>query len=79
MHHDTEPEFDPDALREKYRIERDKRMRDDGVAQYIEVAVRYFGADERYTVEGSPISGRTEPAARYQPSSTRCTGESCAG
>ena len=48
-------------------------------AQDIEVAVRYFGADERYTVEGSPISGRTEPAARYQPSSTRCTGESCAG
>ena len=29
--------FDPDALREKYRAERDKRLRDDGNEQYIEV------------------------------------------
>jgi cation diffusion facilitator CzcD-associated flavoprotein CzcO len=29
--------FDPDALREKYRIERDKRLRDDGNQQYLEV------------------------------------------
>ncbi|HYM16630.1 MAG TPA: NAD(P)/FAD-dependent oxidoreductase [Dehalococcoidia bacterium] len=29
--------FDPDALREKYRQERDKRLRDDGNEQYIEV------------------------------------------
>ncbi len=29
--------FDPDALREKYRLERDKRMRVDGNAQYREV------------------------------------------
>ena len=29
--------FDPDALREKYRRERDKRLRDDGNQQYIEV------------------------------------------
>jgi len=29
--------FDPDALREKYRIERDKRLRADGNQQYIEV------------------------------------------
>ena len=29
--------FDPDALREKYRIERDKRMRPDGIAQYQEL------------------------------------------
>ncbi len=28
--------LDPDALREKYRIERDKRLRDDGDEQYIE-------------------------------------------
>ena len=26
--------FDPDALREKYRIERDKRLRPDGIDQY---------------------------------------------
>ena len=32
------PAFDPDALREKYRIERDKRLRDDGNDQYVEVA-----------------------------------------
>ena len=30
--------FDPDALREKYRTERDKRIRGDGNAQYVEVA-----------------------------------------
>src|SRR5215470_2834497 len=29
--------FDPDALREKYRAERDKRIRSDGNEQYIEV------------------------------------------
>src|SRR5205085_9351552 len=29
--------FDPDALREKYRAERDKRLRDDGNEQYVEV------------------------------------------
>ncbi len=29
--------FDPDALREKYRIERDKRLREDGNDQYVEV------------------------------------------
>jgi len=28
-------EFDPDALREKYRIERDKRVRDDGDDQFL--------------------------------------------
>ena len=32
------PEFDPDALREKYRLERDKRIRRDGNDQYVEVA-----------------------------------------
>jgi len=31
-------DFNPDALREKYRSERDKRRRDDGNAQYQEVA-----------------------------------------
>ena len=30
-------DFDPDALREKYRLERDKRLRGDGNNQYIEV------------------------------------------
>ena len=30
--------FDPDALRERYRQERDKRLRDDGDDQYVEIA-----------------------------------------
>ena len=33
-----ERNFDPDALREKYRQERDKRLRADGNDQYIDVA-----------------------------------------
>ncbi len=32
-----ELDFDPDALREKYREERDKRLRADGNSQYVEV------------------------------------------
>jgi cyclohexanone monooxygenase len=36
--------FDPDALREKYRLERDKRLRPDGVGQYQPPA----GAFSRY-------------------------------
>ena len=31
------PDFDPDFLRKKYREERDKRLREDGNEQYIEV------------------------------------------
>ncbi|MEE4360748.1 MAG: NAD(P)/FAD-dependent oxidoreductase [Pseudomonadales bacterium] len=30
-------DFDPDALREKYRVERDKRLRPDGNAQYTRI------------------------------------------
>ena len=30
-------EFDPDALREKYRVERDKRLRADGNEQYVRI------------------------------------------
>ena len=33
--------FDPDALREKYRQERDKRIRSDGEAQYVEVSGKF--------------------------------------
>ena len=29
--------FDPDALRAKYRAERDKRLRRDANAQYVEI------------------------------------------
>jgi cation diffusion facilitator CzcD-associated flavoprotein CzcO len=33
--------FDPDALRQKYRLERDKRVREDANEQYIEVAGQF--------------------------------------
>jgi cyclohexanone monooxygenase len=36
-----DPDFDPDALRERYREERDRRLRDDGNDQYVEVAGRF--------------------------------------
>ncbi len=32
-----EIDFDPDALHEKYLAERDKRLREDGIGQYVEV------------------------------------------
>ena len=35
------PAFDPDALREKYRAERDKRLRPDGNDQYVEITGRF--------------------------------------
>ena len=34
-------DFDPDALREKYRLERDKRLRAEGNGQYVEVTGKY--------------------------------------
>jgi cyclohexanone monooxygenase len=37
----TTTSFDPDALREKYREERDKRVRADGNEQYIEITGDY--------------------------------------
>src|SRR5580704_14259963 len=40
-------DFDPDTLRQKYKAERDKRVRADGEAQYIELA----GAYARYAEE----------------------------
>ena len=32
------PQFDADALRERYRHEREKRLREDGADQYFEMA-----------------------------------------
>ncbi len=34
-------DFDPDALRAKYRAERDKRLRDDGSDQYVEIVEEF--------------------------------------
>jgi len=50
-------DFDPDALREKYRIERDKRLRADANEQYIEVK-----GDFRHYVDDPYIEGRLERA-----------------
>ena len=33
--------FDPDALRDKYRLERDKRLREQGNDQYIDISGVY--------------------------------------
>jgi len=46
-------DFDPDALREKYRRERDRRLRPDGNEQYIEVAhdFRHY-VDDPYVEPG---------------------------
>ena len=43
-------DFDPDALRERYRQERDKRLRADGEAQYVEVSGPFarYAEDDPY-------------------------------
>jgi len=58
------PAFDPDALREKYREERDKRLRLDGNDQYIEVkgAFSHF-VDDPYVEPGfarAPLTDEVE-------------------
>ncbi len=47
-------DFDPDALREKYRQERDKRIRTDGEAQYLELSGRFahYNEDDPYVEPG---------------------------
>ena len=59
----TNVDFDPDALRDKYRAERDKRVRADGNEQYLEVA----GEFERYVhdpyvepIERAPLFDEVE-------------------
>jgi cyclohexanone monooxygenase len=51
------PSFDPDALRERYRRERDKRLRPDGNAQYVEIA----GAYEAYLRDPYVEAATREP------------------
>ena len=41
--------FDPDGLREKYRLERDKRLREDGNEQYIDISEYAQYLDDPYT------------------------------
>ena len=60
-------DFDPDALREKYRQERDKRVRTDGEDQYIELAGKFarYAEEDPYADPAftrSPISEELEIA-----------------
>ncbi len=41
--------FDPDGLREKYRLERDKRLREDGNEQYVDISEYAQYLDDPYT------------------------------
>ena len=56
--------FDPDALREKYRHERDKRLRADGNDQYVEVSGRFAHfVDDPYVAPGftrAPLTDAVE-------------------
>ena len=60
-------DFDPDELRAKYKAERDKRVRPDGEAQYIEVAGQFahFAEDDPYAdpnFRREPVSEELEIA-----------------
>jgi cyclohexanone monooxygenase len=47
-------DFDPEALRAKYRRERDRRLRDDGENQYVEAAAEFahYADDDPYVEAG---------------------------
>jgi cyclohexanone monooxygenase len=50
----AEPDFDPNALRARYQAERDKRMRSEGEAQYIELDgdFAHFAEDDPFAPAG---------------------------
>ncbi|HSV03970.1 MAG TPA: NAD(P)/FAD-dependent oxidoreductase [Phenylobacterium sp.] len=58
--------FDPDALKAKYRAERDKRLRAEGNAQYVEIAGRFAHyLDDPYVAPGfsrAPLTDEVEVA-----------------
>jgi cation diffusion facilitator CzcD-associated flavoprotein CzcO len=57
--------FDPDALRDKYREERDRRLRADGNEQYVEIAGEFAHyLDDPYTqrVDRVPLTDSVEVA-----------------
>src|SRR3569833_3925478 len=48
-----ESDFDPEALHEKYLAERDKRLREDGIGQYVEVTAEFSHyVDDPYVEPG---------------------------
>jgi len=57
--------FDPDALREKYRAERDRRVREDGNEQYLEMSggfAQYLTDPYIERIEREPLFDRVEVA-----------------
>jgi cyclohexanone monooxygenase len=57
--------FDPDALRARYRAERDKRLRPDGNDQYVEMTGRFAHyLEDPYTapIEREPLTDEVEVA-----------------
>ncbi len=57
----TDLGFDPDALRERYRVEREKRLRADGNEQYIEVTGEFSNyVDDPYLAEEIVREARTD-------------------
>ena len=50
----TPDDIEIDALREKYRQERDKRLRTDGEAQYLELSGKFahYAEDDPYVEPG---------------------------
>jgi hypothetical protein len=61
-----DPSFDPDALRDRYARERDRRLRPHGIDQYVEIAGRFASfaddpwADADFTRE--PIADTVDVA-----------------
>jgi cyclohexanone monooxygenase len=59
-----EIDFDPDALHERYLAERDKRLREDGIAQYVEVRAEFSRyVDDPYVEPGftrAPVNDDVE-------------------
>ena len=62
----TSLDFDPDALREKYRVERDKRIREDGNDQYQEMTGEFSHyVEDPYIdepIEREPLTDQVEVA-----------------
>ena len=60
----TSLDFDPDALREKYRVERDKRIREDGNDQYQEMTGEFSHyVEDPYIdepIEREPLTDQVE-------------------
>jgi cyclohexanone monooxygenase len=60
-------DFDPDALRERYNRERDRRIRPDGEDQYIQIAGKYanYGDQDPYapkSFDRAPLTDEVEVA-----------------